>query len=100
MARECYVFDTEAEAIAAEAYIAQVAGCPYRGRRASTGEVDETTQPTICWATPVQRPDGKWWFDRVPAHILAARATAEQITHFQTTYTYVIENFDPSWISE
>lgn len=71
-----YVFDTEAEAIAAENTIVTniktwvetyspsvvVNGEAIKGRRPSTGEITHAT--TNKWADPVERLDGKWVFEK------------------------------------
>lgn len=54
------VFDTEQEAIAAEAQIAANMGYPKSGVIASTGIVSETTQGTERWADVQQISDGRW----------------------------------------
>lgn len=71
-----YVFETEAEAIAAENTIVTniktwvetyspsvvVNGEAIKGRRPSTGEIVSAT--TNKWADPKQRLDGKWIFQK------------------------------------
>ena len=59
------VFDTEAEAIAAEAQIAQGIGCVLVGVNAKTGLPDPSAQATERWAIPQQIADGRWVF---PSH--------------------------------
>jgi hypothetical protein len=56
------VFDTEAEAIAAEAQIAQAIGCAIVGVNAATGLPVPTAQRTERWAIPQQIADGRWVF--------------------------------------
>ena len=56
------VFDTEAEAIAAEAEIAQAIGCIKVGVNAKTGQLAPDKQTTERWAIPQQIADGRWIF--------------------------------------
>lgn len=56
------VFDTEAEAIAAEAIIAQEIGCAKVGVNAKTGLPAPEAQLTERWAIPQQILDGRWVF--------------------------------------
>lgn len=56
------VFDTEAEAIAAEAQIAETIGCPKVGVNAKTGQPALDKRPTERWAIPQQIADGRWVF--------------------------------------
>ena len=55
------VFDTEAEAIAAEAAISQSLGYAKLGISAATGETVPDAQ-TTRWAIPQQIADGRWVF--------------------------------------
>lgn len=92
---ECYVFDTEAEAIAAEAYITQTGGLPWVGKRG--GVSVPANQQTVRWATPEQRvTDGKWFFKRVKPKFLAT-ADPAAVAYFQQNFNYVIEDYDQSW---
>jgi hypothetical protein len=56
------VFDTEAEAVAAEALVAAEIGCVKVGINAKTGLPAPTAQVTERWAVPVQIADGRWVF--------------------------------------
>lgn len=56
------VFETEAEASAAEAQVAADTGCPNVGVNAATGLPDPNAQVTQRWAIPQQITDGRWVF--------------------------------------
>ena len=56
------VFDTEAEAIAAEAQVAADIGCIKVGVNAKTGLPAPEAQVTERWAIPQQITDGRWVF--------------------------------------
>lgn len=56
------VFDTEAEAVAAEAQIAYDIGCIKIGTNAASGLLDPTAQMTERWAIVQQIADGRWVF--------------------------------------
>ena len=56
------VFDTEAEAIAAEAQVAAAIGCIKVGINAKTGLPAPEAQATTRWAIPQQIADGRWVF--------------------------------------
>ena len=56
------VFDTEAEAIAAEAQVAAAIGCIKVGVNAKTGQPAPDAQATTRWAIPQQIADGRWVF--------------------------------------
>ena len=95
---ECYVFDTEATATAAELYIRQVGQMPITGVNAATGELMPNAAKTERWAIPAQRvTDGKWFFQRIPAHIRANIPQAVQDV-FDSNYPHSIETFSPSWL--
>lgn len=55
------VFNTEAEAIAAEAAISAAMGYSKPGVNAATGEVQPDVL-TVRWAIPQQIMDGRWVF--------------------------------------
>lgn len=55
------VFDTEAEAVAAEAQISAGMGFASPGLNAATGETVPEA-PTVRWAVPQQIADGRWVF--------------------------------------
>jgi hypothetical protein len=55
------VYDTEAEALAAEAAISAALGYPASGTNAATGE-EEPEVVTVRWAVPQQIVDGRWVF--------------------------------------
>ena len=59
------VFDTEDEALAAEAQIAADIGCIKVGVNAKTGQPEPDKQVTERWAIPQQIQDGRWVF---PSH--------------------------------
>ena len=54
------IFDTEQEAIDAEAEISKQMGLPKYGINAATQEVDFTSIETERWDIPRQLEDGKW----------------------------------------
>ena len=54
------IFDTEQEAIDAEAEISKQMGLPKYGINANTQEVDFTSIETERWDIPRQLEDGKW----------------------------------------
>jgi hypothetical protein len=56
------VFNTEAEAIAAEAQVALDIGCIKVGVNAKTGLPAPDAQATERWAIPQQIADGRWVF--------------------------------------
>jgi hypothetical protein len=56
------IFNTEAEAIAAEAQVALDIGCIKVGINAKTGLPDLSAQVTERWAVPQQIADGRWVF--------------------------------------
>ena len=56
------VFNTEAEAIAAEAQVAADIGCIKVGVNAKTGLPAPDAQATERWAIPQQIADGRWVF--------------------------------------
>jgi hypothetical protein len=56
------VFDTEDEALAAEAQIAETIGCIKVGVNAKTGQPEPDKQVTERWAIPQQISDGRWVF--------------------------------------
>ena len=94
---ECYVFDTEEAALSAENDITMTGGAPITNTNAATGEPDPDAQKTIRWAIPEQRvTDGKWFFPRVPADIIAS-FPAEDVQAFIKGHTFSIEEFKPSW---
>lgn len=91
-----YVFNDEATAIGAEAYICQVAGTPLVGVNAKTGQPEPNKAKTERWAIPQQRVDGKWVFPVVPDAI-ASKYPPEIATAFNTNYPNVKEEHDPAW---
>jgi hypothetical protein len=56
------IFNTEAEAIAAEAQVAADIGCIKVGTNAKTGQPAPDAQVTERWAIPQQIVDGRWVF--------------------------------------
>ena len=56
------IFDTEAEAIAAEAQVAAAIGCIKVGVNAKTSLPAPEAQATTRWAIPQQIADGRWVF--------------------------------------
>lgn len=56
------VFDSEQEALAAEAAIAQEMSCPVVGINVRSGHPDPGAQVTERWAIPIQILDGRWVF--------------------------------------
>ncbi len=95
---EHYVFDTEAEAIAAEAQITSIGELPRTGFNASTGEeADDSKAKTTRWAVPWSRiTDGKWVFQRLPLEI---RNQYPQEAHdaFNAAFPHVIEEYQDTW---
>jgi hypothetical protein len=57
-----HVFNTESEALAAEAQVAQAIGCAKVGINAKTGLPAPDAQVTERWAIPQQITDGRWVF--------------------------------------
>lgn len=57
------VFETEQEAIAAEAQVAADIGCVKIGINAKTGQPAPDAQVTERWAIPRQIADGRWVFE-------------------------------------
>jgi hypothetical protein len=55
-------FDTESDAVAAEALVAAEIGCVKVGINAKTGLPDPSAQATERWAVPQQIADGRWVF--------------------------------------
>ena len=79
------VFNTEAEAAAAEAVVAHDIGCIKVGVNAKTGLPDPTAQMTERWAIPQQISDGRWAFpspDDVGVEGEAAWFAAEKVGMF------------------
>jgi hypothetical protein len=95
---EHYVFTTEAEAIAAEAYISQAGGVPIVGLNAKTGEPMPNAAKTERWAIPQQRLDGKWVFPKVPDAIVAQYPEAVQV-YFGTTFNFELEAYNDTWFA-
>ena len=56
------VFETEQEALYAEAVVARAIGCAKVGVNAKTGLPAPEAQVTECWAIPQQIADGRWVF--------------------------------------
>jgi hypothetical protein len=56
------IFDTEQEALDAEAQVALDIGCVKVGVNAKTGEPAPDKQATERWAIPRQIADGRWVF--------------------------------------
>ena len=57
-----YVFETEEQALAAEAQVALDIGCVKVGVNAKTGQPTPDAQVTERWAIPQQIVDGRWVF--------------------------------------
>jgi hypothetical protein len=91
-----YVFDTQAEAEAAELYIRQAANAPITGKNAKTNQFDADKAKTEHWAIPQQRFDGKWVFERVPAAICSQYPRGLSVA-FNNQFNFIIEEFDDSW---
>ena len=103
-----YVFDTEAEAIAAENTIVSniktwvetyspsvvVNGEAIKGRRPSTGEVVFAT--TSKWADPKQRLDEKWVFEKPQDH----NVTPIPLSSVIANVTANEEQFNSDWFPE
>lgn len=56
------IFDTEQEALAAEAKLAAAMGLAKVGVNAKTGQPEPEKQVTERWAIPQQIQDGRWVF--------------------------------------
>jgi hypothetical protein len=56
------VFDTEEQALAAEAQVAADIGCIKIGTNAKTGQLVPEAQATERWAVVQQITDGRWVF--------------------------------------
>ena len=56
------IFDTEQEALAAEAQVALDIGCIKVGVNAKTGQLEPEKHVTERWAIPQQIQDGRWVF--------------------------------------
>ena len=56
------IFNTEAEAVASEAQVAQAIGCIKVGTNAKTGQPTPDKQATERWAIPQQIQNGQWVF--------------------------------------
>jgi hypothetical protein len=56
------IFDTEEQALAAEAQVALDIGCAKVGVNAKTGQTEPDKQVTERWAIPQQIVDGRWVF--------------------------------------
>jgi len=95
---EYYVFNTEQEAIEAEAYISAVGNYPRTGNNAKTGTPEPDKQKAERWAIPKQRQDGKWIFQRIPEAIRAQYPQAVKDA-FNATYPHVVEELTAEWFS-
>jgi hypothetical protein len=91
-----YVFDDEATADGAQAYICAVAQTPITGRNAKTGKLEPNKAKTERWAVPQQRLDGKWVFPIIPYEI-AITFPPEVSDNFNTNYPNVKEEYDNAW---
>lgn len=104
-----YVFDTEAEAIAAENTIVTNIktwvqtyspdaigpdGDSLKGRNAKTGEL--VNNYTIRWATPKERIDGKWVFSKPTQNRLGPAPLDSVINGVSATE----EEFQIDWFPE
>lgn len=83
-----YVFDTEQQAIDAEAFISSAAGYPWA--------------KTDKWAVPYQRiNDNKWVFPIVPLQRILQIMTVEQaialVTQFDTDHPHAEEEAQDNW---
>ena len=93
---EYYVFDTEATAIAAEAWISAAGGLPRTGKNAKTGQENPTACKTVRWAIPKQRLDGKWIFERVPKSERDKFPPIKK-NEFDSNFPHVIEIYNSNW---
>jgi hypothetical protein len=93
---EYYVFNTEQEAIAAEAWISQQCNMPITGVDAKDGTPQPEKQKTERWAIPQQRLDDKWVFPKVSDDI-AIKFGMEAIQFFQTNFNYALETYSEDW---
>lgn len=91
-----YVFNTEQEAINAEAAISNIGGVPIVGNNAKTGDPEPTKQHTTRWAVPQQRLDGKWVFPVVPDAIIAQYGQAAA-DYFNATFPHTKEEYNSNW---
>ena len=105
MTQEYYVFNTEQQAIDAEAFISTNAGFPLAGTNLKTGLVDSAAQKTERWAIPQQRiNDNKWVFPVVPITRILELMKPEQaqvlITQYNTDYPHALETSNSTWWPE
>ena len=96
MSKLYFVFDTEAEAIAAEAQISIIGNAPVLGRNAATGKIETEKGKTLRWAIPQQRLDGKWVFPYMGDERLA-QFPQDTIDGFNSVFNYVFEEYQSDW---
>lgn len=97
---EYYVFETQQQALDAEAFISTKAGFPWVGEK--RGNPAPQSQQTLRWAIPQQRvTDGKWFFPVVPIAKMLAIFTPPEvqaiITEYNTNYPHTLEFASDNW---
>ena len=98
--KDQYVFDLKKTAIAAEKYICTVAGFPWIGNNAKTGQAEPDKQQTLKWADISKRAtDGKWYFEKL-ADSDFANIPTEVVDKFNTDFPHTIEEKQANWIEE
>ena len=95
---EYYVFNTEQEAIEAEAYISAVGNYPRTGQNAKTGTPEPGKQKAERWAIPKQRQDGKWIFQRIPEAIRNQYPESVR-NNFINNYPHAVEEYSEDWFN-
>ena len=98
-AMKYYVFDTEQEAINAEAAISQMGNVPITGVNQKTGELEPTKQKTVRWAVIKQRNDGKWVFPVVPQSIIDQYPSGTSEA-FNDNFPHTKEDYHYTWFFE
>lgn len=95
--KQYYVFETQQEALKAEMYISTIGNFPIINVD-DKGVPQPNKQKTERWATPIQRLDGKWLFERVPIEI-AHNYPQEVLENFSTKHNYTIETYSDEWFN-
>ena len=92
---EFYIFNTEAEAVSAQAEIASVGGFPWTGKK--KGKDNPLAQKVERYATPRQRVnDGKWYF---PALKTEGRLSKKDLPPgFHGRNKHTVEELQTNWL--
>jgi len=95
-----YVWDTEAEAVAALASINASSVFPIPSKK--NGVVVPEEVKTMSWSdTPRQRLDGKYCFERIPANMLEHFGISqEDADSWVTAFNPAVEVYDETWFEE